>query len=673
MFKLFNQFERLAKRSPALAGLIGAMLLTCSPLPARAATNIVNTLDALALETAIAKGGIISIQVDGTITETNTIYIESPIVIDATGYTFTLSGGGVAQLFNVSSGMSLTVSNMTITSGSATGAVGVAGAQGANGSSTGQAGGIGGIGSDGQGGAVLVNGGAMAAFVNCSFLNNTVTGGAGGSGGGGGSGDVQGGNGGNGGNGGGGYGGAIYNLGTLLLTNCTVSGNTAAGGNGGLGGTNGTGTFASYAGGGGAGGVSGGGGLYNLGTATIVNCTFSGNSGQGGNSETAGTSNTAHGLAGAPGANSFGGGICNLSTATFLNCTLYGNQVTGGAGANGGFGDPTGGNGGNGGNAWGGNLYNDIAGSVVALTNCTISDGAAFGGTNGFSGAGTYAGANGTAGLSQGNNIANNGGTFSLINSILNHGLNGANSFGTIIDDGHNLSSDATPAFTKATSRGSLDPKLITPPRASNGGPTATIGLQSTSPAINAGDDSASPPFDQRGVTRPQGTHSCIGAFEFGVTTFTIRGQVTIGTNKVSGVTVTAAAGSASPVAAVSAADGSYVIPNLISGTYTVVPQPPSLFFPTNAVVTVSPSAVNVNFTAKTAGTAALAPATNNAVQFSFSGIPNQTYQIQVSTNLSSSTNWLTITNLSSGASGTFNITDTITNSPVRFYRAVTP
>src|SRR5579859_8022229 len=290
MFKLFNQFNGLVKYPPALTGLVAALLLLWLPASVRAATNIVNTLDALALETAIANGGIVSIQVDGTITETNTIFIGNNVVIDATGRNFILSGGGVAKLFDVSPGMSLTVSNMTITGGSSTGAVGVAGAPGANGSSIGQAGGNGGIGLDGQGGAVFIEVGAAAAFVNCSFLNNTAVGGAGGAGGGGGNGDVQGGNGGNGGNGGGGYGGAIYNQGTLLLTNCTISGNTATGGNGGLGGTNGTGAFASYAGGGGAGGVSGGGGLYNLGTATIVNCTFSGNSGQGGNSETAGTS-----------------------------------------------------------------------------------------------------------------------------------------------------------------------------------------------------------------------------------------------------------------------------------------------------------------------------------------------------------------------------------------------
>jgi hypothetical protein len=46
------------------------------------------------------------------------------------------------------------------------------------------------------------------------------------------------------------------------------------------------------------------------------------------------------------------------------------------------------------------------------------------------------------------------------------------------------------------------------------GGPTPTVPLLSGSPAINAGDDIAAPPTDQRGRARPFGAHSDIGAFE---------------------------------------------------------------------------------------------------------------------------------------------------------------
>jgi len=60
------------------------------------------------------------------------------------------------------------------------------------------------------------------------------------------------------------------------------------------------------------------------------------------------------------------------------------------------------------------------------------------------------------------------------------------------------------------------DPNLA--PLADNGGPTQTHALLSTSPAIDAGDDTVCPVTDQRGVTRPQGAHCDIGAYEIAAT-----------------------------------------------------------------------------------------------------------------------------------------------------------
>jgi hypothetical protein len=51
-------------------------------------------------------------------------------------------------------------------------------------------------------------------------------------------------------------------------------------------------------------------------------------------------------------------------------------------------------------------------------------------------------------------------------------------------------------------------------PLANNGGPTQTLALLSGGPAIDAGSDMACPPIDQRGISRPQGPHCDIGAFE---------------------------------------------------------------------------------------------------------------------------------------------------------------
>jgi beta-glucanase (GH16 family) len=51
-------------------------------------------------------------------------------------------------------------------------------------------------------------------------------------------------------------------------------------------------------------------------------------------------------------------------------------------------------------------------------------------------------------------------------------------------------------------------------PLANNGGPTLTHALLPDSPALDAGDDTACPATDQRGVARPQGAHCDIGSYE---------------------------------------------------------------------------------------------------------------------------------------------------------------
>ncbi len=78
----------------------------------------------------------------------------------------------------------------------------------------------------------------------------------------------------------------------------------------------------------------------------------------------------------------------------------------------------------------------------------------------------------------------------------------------------------------------SADPKLGA--LADNGGPTQTMSLLPGSPAIDAGDDATCETADQRGITRPQGPHCDIGAFE-------ITGPVeyTLTINKVGNGTVT--------------------------------------------------------------------------------------------------------------------------------------
>ncbi len=77
---------------------------------------------------------------------------------------------------------------------------------------------------------------------------------------------------------------------------------------------------------------------------------------------------------------------------------------------------------------------------------------------------------------------------------------------------GHNLDSENTCHFNQPTDLINTNPLLG--PLRDNGGPTFTCALLVGSPAIDAGDDSGAPATDQRGVSRPQGAHVDIGAFE---------------------------------------------------------------------------------------------------------------------------------------------------------------
>jgi len=430
----------------------------------------------------------------------------------------------------------LSLFNCTLSGNSAAGTNGVAGATGKNGDN-GSNGCNGGAGGNGYGGAIY-NSGTLSLF-NCTLANNSATGGAGGIGGGGGNGSYNGGNGGNGGTGGVACGGAVYNGGTLSLSNCAFSGNVSTGGNGGGGGTNGAGAFPGLTGSGGAGGAGSGAGVYSAQGSPVVNgCTFSGNTAHSGNGEKGGTLSSGNGANGTRGADSSGGGMYCLG-GLLTNCTFYQNTVAGGIGGDGGDGTANAGNGGNGGNGAGGNLYSS---GTIRVVNCTFASGGAVGGTNGIAGSGAFAGSNGSMGKSQGGGIANVSGTFTLRNSIIATNYPGTNAYGTITDGGYNISSDASINFS-GTSTKNTDPKLG--PLAYNGGPTniLTMALPTNSPAINKISAANAPLFDERGVPRPVGAKSDIGAFELG---YLVSGQVTADTDTggLSNVLVTAVNGS---------------------------------------------------------------------------------------------------------------------------------
>jgi hypothetical protein len=385
---------------------------------------------------------------------------------------------------------------------------------------------------NGLGGAIL-NLGTLAIF-NSSFVSNSALGGAGGNGGNGSDGSNNAGSGGDGASGGQGRGGAIFNGGTLSLTNCTISSNSVAGGDGGSGGTAGANGFDGRPGSGMAGGNAFGAGIYSTQTLAVAACTLANNTARGGDSAAAGwASGSTSGADGSPGGAAAGGGVYGSVAFGLTNCTFFANQTAGGAGGDGGSSTKNEGQGGVGGSASGGAVYG-TAGNFSAVT-CTIASCAALGGTNGADGSGTIltngVGTNTSSGLS---GPSNGGGitrvgpatttTFFITGTLLFSNAPGNNLSGSFTDGGFNLvSPDASSGLlTDLTDIKTNNPGLG--PLANNGGPTnptggcLTMALTTTnSPAVGQIPTNDAPGFDQRGVQRPQppGGRCDIGAFEF--------------------------------------------------------------------------------------------------------------------------------------------------------------
>jgi CSLREA domain-containing protein len=282
-------------------------------------------------------------------------------------------------------------------------------------------------------------------------------------------------------------GGGIDNdLGTIILSNGTLSGNIA---------------------------ITSGGGIYNnhrqqvgsLWTPTsmsLTNVTLSSN--------------------GVPYSGGVGGAILNIETMTLTNVTINGNSANYGAGIQ---------NGNNTGypnsltmtnttisgnigltfgvrQARGGGIFNTFNGQVT-LTNATVTLNSAVAG----------------GGLDTVVNVLS-GNSVTVRNSILAGNTSdagwGPDCEGTLTSGGYNLLGNTTHCTLSGGSGELLNvnPQLGT--LQNNGGSTFTNALGSSSPAINAGNPAAPgsggnacPSVDQRNITRPQAGRCDIGAYEF--------------------------------------------------------------------------------------------------------------------------------------------------------------
>jgi Zn-dependent metalloprotease len=264
-------------------------------------------------------------------------------------------------------------------------------------------------------------------------------------------------------------GGGIDNFGTLILNDSLITNNSASDLGGGIynrgfltvnHSTISNNTTLDY--------LNSGGGILNGKYLTLNNSTISGNSA------------------------SSGGGISNNSVATINNSTISGNLAESGGGIN-------------------------TSGQLI-INNSTISRNSTSGGSGGGGGG-----------------IWHSNGSINISNTIIARNTSwrgpdcSSNTFGSgtfIISEGYNLigdNSDCTIISTVGdqigTSTNPINSRLT--PLQDNGGHTFTHALMVDSPAIDAGNPAipgsggnACLGTDQRDVTRPDGTHCDIGAFE---------------------------------------------------------------------------------------------------------------------------------------------------------------
>ena len=95
--------------------------------------------------------------------------------------------------------------------------------------------------------------------------------------------------------------------------------------------------------------------------------------------------------------------------------------------------------------------------------------------------------------------------------------------FGTIQSLDYNLIQSTAGCIINGTTTHNItgvSPQLAA--LAQNGGPTQSMALLPASPAIDAGNDASCAPTDQRGISRPQGAHCDMGAFEYQFSTYWI-------------------------------------------------------------------------------------------------------------------------------------------------------
>jgi len=258
-------------------GSTNSATATLSVLPAGTVTSLADsgpgTLRAAIAASVAGDTLTFALGLTGTITLTNgELQITHNLTLMGAGATnLVVSGNGSNRVFNIFSGVTASISGLTISDGLVAGGVGQS-----------------------VGGGGVQNNGSLV-LLSCTISGNSAVGGFGYT------------------YGGLGTGGGVGNAGTLALTNCTLSGNLAHGGYAGA--LNGNYNY------GAVGGLGGGGGIYSAGSVSVslADCTVSGNSAEGGHGDSYGGSGT-------------GGGLQCVGAFSLRNTIVAGNTAYGGFG-----------------------------------------------------------------------------------------------------------------------------------------------------------------------------------------------------------------------------------------------------------------------------------------------------------------------------------------------------
>ena len=101
--------------------LVTILILLALAVPASPAYagGVVSVCDEAHLLAALAGGGTVTFSCSGTITLTAEITIAADTTIDGSGQTVTISGNHAVRVFNVNSGVTLNLNELTVADGNA--------------------------------------------------------------------------------------------------------------------------------------------------------------------------------------------------------------------------------------------------------------------------------------------------------------------------------------------------------------------------------------------------------------------------------------------------------------------------------------------------------------------------------------------------------------------------